>query len=176
MTDDSTATALPGGRIGRRIGELLESVEKAITSGLLVAVFVLVFGQVVARYALSSPPFWIEEIARMGMVWLTFLAAAYVTGKGLHLVMTMITDKLGKTASVVFTYIGEVIILITSLALIPASWHLVSTLSGVASSSGLVTRGVLFIAPLLGFGLMAVHSIINILWKKPVENTGEVAI
>ncbi|QPZ38323.1 TRAP transporter small permease [Paramicrobacterium chengjingii] len=175
MRSDNSRT-LPGHRAGRLVADVLERIEELASGVLIVGIFGLVFGQVIFRYVLDSPPFWIEEIARTGMVWLTFIAAAMVTSKVLHLVMTMITDRLGQRASIVFTYFGELTILVTSVALVPAAWHLVSTLGGVSSSTGLLPRSALFLAPLIGFGLMALHSFINILWKKPHEAPGEVAL
>lgn len=177
MADKPTPShAVPGARIGRFVGNALERLEDVATSALIVSIFALVFGQVIARYVLDAPPFWVEELARTAMVWLTFLAAALVTSKVLHLVMTMITDRLGRKASTVFTYVGEVVILVTSIMMVPAAWHLLTTLSGVASSTGLLPRGALFLAPLIGFSLMAIHAFINILWKSPQDTPGEVAL
>lgn len=173
---ESTSFSIPGRRAGRWVGNALEKLEDAASSILIVAIFGLVVTQVFARYLLESPPFWVEELARTGMVWLTFIAAAFVTSKGAHLVMTMITDQMGRRASIIFTYIGEFVILLCAIIMVPAAWHVISAVGGVASSTGMLPRSALFMAPLIGFGLMAVHSLINILWRTPSETPAEVAL
>ena len=43
--------------------------------------------QVLMRYAFNSPLIWSEELARFGMIWLTFIAAALATRKGQHIAL-----------------------------------------------------------------------------------------
>ncbi|MFP6583682.1 MAG: TRAP transporter small permease [Candidatus Hydrogenedentota bacterium] len=49
----------------------------------LAAMVVVILLQVVARYVFSSPLAWPEEISRILMVWMTFLAAPYAYRNGL---------------------------------------------------------------------------------------------
>lgn len=149
-------------RAFRVLGRGLEHLEAFASSVLILAIFGLVIGQVISRYVLESPPFWIEEIARTGMVWLTFISAALVTSKRAHLTMNMLAERLGGRINRALKYAGEAMILVVSITMVPASWHLITTLGDVASSSGFLPRSVLFFAPCLGFGLMALHSLFNL--------------
>ena len=45
--------------------------------GLLIAMTIVVFSQVVARYIFEAPLSWSEELARFLLMWLSMLSAAY---------------------------------------------------------------------------------------------------
>ncbi len=55
---------------------LLAAVERVLFSGLMAAIGILTFAQVVWRYGFNQPLQWSEEMARYGFVWVTFLGAA----------------------------------------------------------------------------------------------------
>jgi TRAP-type C4-dicarboxylate transport system permease small subunit len=52
---------------------------------LMIAIFALSIAQVVFRFVLESPLIWSEELARLSLIWLTFLGAAVVCFDGTHL-------------------------------------------------------------------------------------------
>jgi TRAP-type C4-dicarboxylate transport system permease small subunit len=55
---------------------------------------VLIFTQVVARYALNSSLTWSEEVGRYVFVWMSFLGIAAVYYKGSHISLNFLLDKL----------------------------------------------------------------------------------
>ena len=55
-------------------------------SGLLfLLIVVLTIAQVVWRFALNNPLVWSDEVARLLLIWMTFVTAAVVTYDGTHL-------------------------------------------------------------------------------------------
>jgi len=58
---------------------------RAICTLLMIAIFALSIAQVVFRFVLESPLIWSEELARLSLIWLTFLGAAVVCFDGTHL-------------------------------------------------------------------------------------------
>jgi len=48
--------------------------------------------QVFSRYALNAPSTFSEELLRFGVVWLSLLGAAYSTGRGTHMAVTLLRD------------------------------------------------------------------------------------
>jgi TRAP-type C4-dicarboxylate transport system permease small subunit len=58
---------------------------RALCALLMIAIFVLSIAQVVFRFLLDSPLIWSEELARLSLIWLTFLGAAVVCFDGTHL-------------------------------------------------------------------------------------------
>ena len=55
---------------------------------------VLVFIQVVFRYALDLPLFWTEEAARYCLVWASLLGAGVALKRGEHIAVTYIVERL----------------------------------------------------------------------------------
>ena len=61
------------------LDRLSESLNRLALSGAVIAVLVMLGSagwQVIARYALSQPPVWTEELARFSMVWAGLLGAS----------------------------------------------------------------------------------------------------
>ena len=55
-------------------------------SGLIfLLIVVLTIAQVVCRFALNDPLIWSDEVARLLLIWMTFITAAVVTYDGTHL-------------------------------------------------------------------------------------------
>lgn len=58
---------------------------RCLISAMLIIVVVVTITQVVLRYAFNAPLIWSEELARLLIVWITFLGAAVVCWDGRHL-------------------------------------------------------------------------------------------
>lgn len=58
---------------------------RVIAGALFCLIFVLTITQVYFRFVLNSPLVWSEEVARLSVVWMTFLGAAVVCWDGTHL-------------------------------------------------------------------------------------------
>ena len=56
-----------------------------VCAGLLAGMAILLFIQVVSRYALHNPPDWTEELARTVFVYATFVGAALAVARNAHL-------------------------------------------------------------------------------------------
>ena len=81
--------------------------EGAIAAFLL-AMVVLVFGNVVLRYAFNSGISVSEEISRWLFVWLTFMGAVVALRQHAHLGTDMLVGRLGRTGKkicLVFSYV-----------------------------------------------------------------------
>lgn len=70
----------------------IQSVVEAAAALILGAVAVVVFLQVITRYALQTAIPWSEETARYLLVWLTFLGAAAAGARGQQLVVDTLTE------------------------------------------------------------------------------------
>lgn len=74
----------------RALDLFLGSVGSLLLSGL---VAVLVW-QVFSRYALNAPSTSSEEILRYGVIWMSMLGAAYASGRGSHMSVDLLRDRL----------------------------------------------------------------------------------
>ena len=66
--------------------------------GILVAMVVVTFSQVVSRYLLHYSLSWSEELARFLLMWLAMLSAAYGFKTRSHFALTFIVDRFGAGA------------------------------------------------------------------------------
>jgi TRAP-type transport system small permease protein len=83
--------------------QVLKVADRALMGSLRVALIVLlsgmalvVFTNVVMRYATGGSLVWAEEVARYAMVWLTFLASGPVLRTGGHIAIENLQDVLPK--------------------------------------------------------------------------------
>lgn len=65
-----------------------------ILAFLMAAIILLLFASVCARYLFLSPFTWAEEIARLLLVWVSFLGAYLAHRYGQHIAVTAILDRL----------------------------------------------------------------------------------
>jgi TRAP-type C4-dicarboxylate transport system permease small subunit len=65
----------------------LDLVCEALAALLMVALCAIVFVGVVYRYVLVSPIPWTEEVARLCLVWVTFVGTYLAMRRGQHIVM-----------------------------------------------------------------------------------------
>jgi TRAP-type transport system small permease protein len=78
---------------------------------LLGAMVVMVFGNVVLRYAFNSGIAVSEELSRWGFVWMTFLGAIIAVKEGGHLGTDMLVSRLGPTGKKVCLALAETLML-----------------------------------------------------------------
>lgn len=65
-----------------------EQLELSICLVAMVAMTIIVFAQVIARYVFHNSFEWAEEISRFLVVWITFGGSAYAFRKGAHIGVT----------------------------------------------------------------------------------------
>lgn len=80
--------------VGIALGWLVQ-IEQVMAVILLATLVITMAAQVIWRYVLQSPLSWSEEIARLAMIWLTFIAAGFVTAKRQHIAVDLIGNDPG---------------------------------------------------------------------------------
>jgi len=89
-------------RILTAFGRWIISFMEGFSLFLFVLLLILAILQVLFRYMLMIPLPWTEELARFTLVWVTFLGAASVTRRKLHIAVDYFIAKLpAKTSRVV---------------------------------------------------------------------------
>jgi TRAP-type C4-dicarboxylate transport system permease small subunit len=68
---------------------------EALAALLMCALTTIVFVGVVYRYVLLAPIPWTEEVARLCLVWVTFVGAYLAMRRGLHIMMDTLYDLFG---------------------------------------------------------------------------------
>ncbi len=153
----------PASRWGRRVGAPLAALERVASVGLLVTIFLAVCLQIVYRYVLRTPLQWTDELARYSLVWLTFIAAAFVMARNRHIAVDVLTKVLPPGILRVFTAGALAVAGLTCGWAALISWGTVERWASRTSTALQIPMSLVMAAPLVGFGLMALHAFVNAL-------------
>ncbi|RDI22784.1 TRAP transporter small permease [Pseudacidovorax intermedius] len=108
--------------IDTTIARFCRAIDLLIAAALAVMV-VLVFGNVVLRYALNSGIAVSEELSRWLFVWLCFLGAVAALRDGAHLGTDMLVSRLSATGKKVCLVIGQLLMLYLTWLFLDGSWQ-----------------------------------------------------
>lgn len=142
--------------------KILARAEQAASATLMAAILGLVTLQVVNRYALESPFVWTEELARFGLIWLTFIGAAFVMARGRHIAVDVLSHLLGPRGRMILDIVSLLFTLAASIMFLPASFRFTRSMHNLSSSAADVPMSVVYSASLCGFGLLAFHCLIRL--------------
>ena len=95
---------------------------EALMALALLLMVVLVFGNVVLRYAFDSGITVSEEVSRWLFVWLTFMGAVVALKEHGHLGTDMLIGRLGTTGKKVCLVIAQLLMLYVTWLLLTGSW------------------------------------------------------
>jgi TRAP-type C4-dicarboxylate transport system permease small subunit len=116
----------------------------------LAVMVVLVFGNVVLRYAFNSGITVSEEVSRWLFVWLTFLGAVVALRERAHLGSDMLVSRLGPTGKKICLVAGQVLMFYITVLLLQGSleqmrinWEVLSPVTG-SSMAAFYGVGVVF--------------------------------
>lgn len=95
---------------------------KVITAAMLAIMVVLVFGNVVLRYAFNSGITVSEEVSRWLFVWMTFIGAIVALKEHGHLGTDMLVSRLPAAGKKVCLIVGQLLMLWVTWLLFSGSW------------------------------------------------------
>ena len=143
----------------RRCGEAL------LALGLAVMV-VMVFGNVVLRYAFDTGITVSEEVSRFIFVWLTFGGAILVFAEGGHIAMDTLTSRLPEGWQKIFGLVSSALVVLCCGFMLVGGWsQTLINLANVAPVSG-IPKGALYFSAVLtaiGIGGMALWNMWRLL-------------
>lgn len=79
---------------------------------IIVVLVLITTYQVFGRYVLSSTPKWSEELARILLVWLTFVGSAIAFGKGIHLKIDLLDRLLSEKVSTYLNIVVDLLLIV----------------------------------------------------------------
>jgi TRAP-type C4-dicarboxylate transport system permease small subunit len=146
----------------------------------LAAMVVMVFGNVVLRYAFDSGITVSEELSRFLFVWLTFLGAVAVMREGGHLGFDLLVRSLPRAGRQVCRAVSDLLMLLCCGVFLKGAWsQTVLNLGNAAPVSG-VPLGWAYAAAVvcaLGLGLLVAADLLAALRNEdppePPESLGE---
>lgn len=137
--------------------------EQGIAGLLLFIILTTMATQVIARYIFDMPFSWSEEVARLSLIWLTFISAAFVMAQGRHITVDMISSRLGDRGKLWIECLSYVVIAAACLLLLFGGAKFIWYVGKVGSPALGVAKSWWYGAGGIGLLLIAIHSLINLL-------------
>jgi TRAP-type C4-dicarboxylate transport system permease small subunit len=132
---------------------------------LFIVLIILAAAQVLFRYVIQYPLPWTEELARFTLVWVTFLGAASVTRRKLHLAVDFFIAKLPLRASRAVSFLFYLLILIfLAAALWGAMVMMEESIPVFAGSIPWLSMMYLYLGAVIGLSLMMMYVLIHLYW------------
>lgn len=140
--------------------EWMINIERLISAVLLTGVFALVLTQVFTRYVLGTPLAWTEEASRLALVWLAFMAAAFVSSRRAHITVDLIATVVPRGAARAIGMFAQVLVILASAFLTYAGASMIGVVEGIDLAATRLPTAVLYGAATIGFALILVHSVL----------------
>lgn len=149
----------PNRSMGTRILEV-------VCAALLALLVIVLFIQVFARYALSDPPEWTEELGRTLFAYVTFMAAALAIQRNTHLKIDTLVKMMPATLQ---TWVRVLTSLCAIVFLCVVLWYSNIMLPRLAfqplAAMPFLSKAWFFAAVPVGCTLMLVYEV-NVLWRE----------
>ncbi len=134
-----------------------------ICCGLLAGLVIVLVWQVISRYALNAPSSYTEEILRYGVIWMSLLGAAYATGKGSHMSVDMLRDRLSERGRLrLDAMISVAFVLFAGIVLIWGGMRGVQIASAQTSAVMRIPMSWVYLSLPVTGGLMVAYSLLNL--------------
>lgn len=155
---ESNPEILPGREPWRAIVHGIGIVEQVIGSVLLVVILFLVVALVAQRYVPGVNFPQTGEVARLAMVWGTFLMAGYLTAHDRHIAIHVVDYVLDGRALAAVKLAVNLIVLVTCLGLVYATYILVAGDIGQVTPAAEIPLQFVNAIPIVGFALTALRA------------------
>lgn len=136
--------------------------EKTLAGLFLLVIVSTMAAQVVARYVFDAPFQWSEEVARLALIWMTFISAAFVMAEGRHIAVDIISSRVGDGGKLFIECMSYVLIAASCLLLLIGGANFVWYVGKVGSPALGVPKSWWYGAGMVGLLLMAVHSLVKL--------------
>ena len=136
--------------------------ERFVAGGLLLAIFAMIIFQVFTRYVLNTPLSWSEELARLMVVWLTFLGAGFVASRNAHIAVDLLAVYLPKKLATATQVVAMVLVAAGSLYMIFAAVSLMLLTGGLQMTATSLPTPLLYASVLVGYLMILGHTVLNV--------------
>ncbi|MGO2133572.1 MAG: TRAP transporter small permease subunit [Halomonas sp.] len=133
---------------------------------MIVIVAVMLFGEVVARYAFNAPTIWTQDIAITLQIWFTYLGMAYVLRQRELIRITAVISLLGPRMRQAAEGFALTVILLFSVMAVIYGWDIVSESIRLGRRQPTILELPSWIAELpvvAGFALLALQSLAELI-------------
>lgn len=135
---------------------------EALASSMFVIILGLSWIQVIRRYALDNPATWTEEVARLLLIWMTFLVAAAATRDENHLAVDLFVNRLPTKIKHLFKSIINILVAAVGVVLCWYGAVIVELALPDHSTSLGFSRGLFFLPTMVGGAAIVFYALVNI--------------
>lgn len=157
---ESNPEILPHREPWRTIVHAIGVIEQAIGALLLIMILVLVIALVGQRYLPGANYPWTGEVARLAMVWGTFVIAGYLAAHDRHIAIHLVDYVLSARALAAVKLLVNLIVLVTCLVLVYATFQLVTEDIGQVTPAAEIPLRFVNSVPIIGFALTAFRALL----------------
>lgn len=158
---------------------MIRVLERA-ADALLVALFLLIFGlvlaQVVCRYIFNDPLVWSEELARLAFVWVAMLAWSLGSRRRSHIAVTVFVDMLPRGPRLALQLFIQAAIVLFCVLLLIHGWTLTKRNLDLPMVTLELPYAVVYAVAPLGAAIVVFYALAEIRRLVMVFRTGEEAI
>lgn len=119
--------------------------------------------QVVFRYVINDSLAWTDEIARLVLVWMTFLGAGLASFRGVHLKLDLLAANASPRVRTVVSTIATLLVLVFLAVLSMGNLDVVEAREGIPFTSFAMPSKYLSYAINVGAFLMGVGAFVSLL-------------
>lgn len=153
----------------------LETAELVTGALLLAVIFALMLVQATQRHLPVSGWVWTGELARFGLVWLTFSLAGYLVGKDEHITLKIIDHVASGRVLRAVWILANLVIAAVAIGFVFEAAELVFGGSPQTTPALNIPLSWTYVIPLIGLSLAALRALANTLLPAPpaVESVPE---
>jgi tripartite ATP-independent transporter DctP family solute receptor len=141
-----------------RVSDIVDTINKILIVVILSAMAIVVFLQVIFRYALHLPLFWTEEFARYCLVWASLLGAGIAFKRGEHIAVTFFTERfLPGKKSVFAAFLVDIFIFVILVVMLWGGISLVMMTRFQTSPALRIPMAIPYLAIPIGSLIIMVH-------------------
>lgn len=142
---------------------LLDAWLEAMAAGLMAIICIVIFLGVVSRYVLLSPITWAEEVARLCLVWITFLGTYLAYRRRLHISIDVIRARLGPRTRRAIHFVVTILLVVLMTMLLVQGGKYSGAFMGSATPLLGIPLGVVYAALPLSAALMLISVLAELL-------------
>ena len=144
---------------------LNEHLEDFFIIPLMIGMSVLIFVQVVMRYAFSASLTWSEELARYMFIWLVYFSVSYTARRDKHIKIEAALMIYPKKVRPYIEILSEILVLAFSIFIVFTAWDVGNKISASGQHSPAlgIPMYFVYIAPFIGFILTAFRTLQNLI-------------
>jgi TRAP-type C4-dicarboxylate transport system permease small subunit len=158
LAEEGAPELLPAREPWRSVLRTVGLVEQAIGTGLIVVILVLVLIQVAQRYLPGSGWPWTGEVARLALVWCTFMLSGYLMARDRHIEIRVVDMVLPPRGVAVVKLMAHAVVGATCIAMAYACYRLVADDVGQVTPAAEIPLAWIYLVPLVGFVLTALRA------------------